>query len=443
MNKKNRLKLDFTLQTNEQRSEFANKYLNQEQFQKHPPTEEELETIANYILWGKDPQTGLNSKQSKDIQLESRNKTWDCVQDESLDALLETPGFSEHIIRASTEPALKQTKKTFSRQEAREEAPAYLLPRFEELWKEIDELDLLINFYDLAHNKRKLEPRPELINKFSPKEIEQIKEKAKHLNQYSYLKRRHLLVELRREQFTLRDSYKTQRVIKEGSITEQAIPPIFDADINILPVGLKYLKNSKLFPEDRFPYCEDFQEKELEVVIKDYWHRRSLKGQSFDFREANHVYNAFNLLEILEYDAEQNEVYSTLNQFLDTLDFYIARAKLTDVQREILALKLRRVQNLEITQIINPKYNKTYNPNYISTIFKQRIIPAINEAARIHEEIIQNLPYPENFKRCRECGEMLFISTDNFMRKARSNDGFSTQCKRCDKKKRDARRINK
>ncbi|MBQ4122248.1 hypothetical protein IJD44_00765 [bacterium] len=79
MNKKNRLKLDFTLQTNEQRSEFANKYLNQEQFQKHPPTEEELETIANYILWGKDPQTGLNSKQSKDIQLESRNKTWDCV----------------------------------------------------------------------------------------------------------------------------------------------------------------------------------------------------------------------------------------------------------------------------------------------------------------------------------------------------------------------------
>ncbi|MBQ4122246.1 hypothetical protein IJD44_00755 [bacterium] len=47
-------------------------------------------------------------------------------------------------------------------------------------------------------------------------------------------------------------------MIKEASITEQAIPPIFDADINILPVGLKYLKNSKLFPKDRFPYCEDF-----------------------------------------------------------------------------------------------------------------------------------------------------------------------------------------
>jgi hypothetical protein len=58
----------------------------------------------------------------------------------------------------------------------------------------------------------------------------------------------------------------------------------------------------------------------------------------------------------------------------------------------------------------------------------------------MHEEILVNLCFEENFKKCRCCGEVLLIGTDNFVRKARSADGFATQCKRCDKKRRDARK---
>ena len=58
----NRLRLDFSLTTNAERVEFLDKYLLQPQFVKEPPTEEELETMANYLLWGKDPTTGLNAK---------------------------------------------------------------------------------------------------------------------------------------------------------------------------------------------------------------------------------------------------------------------------------------------------------------------------------------------------------------------------------------------
>ena len=39
------------------------KYLQSEMFEKTPPTEEELTTMADYLLWGKDPNTGLNGKQ--------------------------------------------------------------------------------------------------------------------------------------------------------------------------------------------------------------------------------------------------------------------------------------------------------------------------------------------------------------------------------------------
>ena len=50
----NRLKLDFSLNTTDERRNFVDEYVAQPDFEKHPLTEEELETIANYILWGKD-----------------------------------------------------------------------------------------------------------------------------------------------------------------------------------------------------------------------------------------------------------------------------------------------------------------------------------------------------------------------------------------------------
>jgi hypothetical protein len=56
-----RLKLDFNLKTNIERKQFLDNYLLSETFVKYPPTEDELEMMGNYVLWGKDPATGLNS----------------------------------------------------------------------------------------------------------------------------------------------------------------------------------------------------------------------------------------------------------------------------------------------------------------------------------------------------------------------------------------------
>ena len=149
---KNRLRLDFSLNTNSERSEFLNRYLEQKEFQLRPPTEDELELMANYVLWGKDPQSGLNVKQEKYIQLESKNKTWDTHEDESLDALIEQPTFNEAQLLQGA--PYKTPKVVFSRKEMRDTAPPHLLDRFEQLWAQIDELDLLTSFYDLEHGRR-------------------------------------------------------------------------------------------------------------------------------------------------------------------------------------------------------------------------------------------------------------------------------------------------
>ena len=68
----NRLNLNFGLETNKERSEFLANYLERPEFQKRPPSEEELETMSNYILWGKDP------KKRKKLKLNKKRKILVC-----------------------------------------------------------------------------------------------------------------------------------------------------------------------------------------------------------------------------------------------------------------------------------------------------------------------------------------------------------------------------
>jgi uncharacterized protein YpiB (UPF0302 family) len=140
--------------------------------------------------------------------------------------------------------------------------------------------------------------------------------------------------------------------------------------------------------------------------------------------------------------AADANMESTLPSLMSTLQFYVDRAELNEVQREILDMKLNKVKNVDIALEINKKWKKTYTPNYISTIFRQRIIPKINEAAKYHEKIVSNLFFEEEFKTCTTCGRTLLRDADNFTRKARSKDGFTARCKQCEKAARQGKLTN-
>ena len=82
----NRLRLDFSLQTAEERLQFLNEYLPTLKF---TPNEHETETLSDYVLWGKNPD-GQNAQQEGIITL----KEWAPNSNiESLEGLLEIPGF--------------------------------------------------------------------------------------------------------------------------------------------------------------------------------------------------------------------------------------------------------------------------------------------------------------------------------------------------------------
>ena len=444
----NRLQLDFKLATTDERADFLNEYLQRPEFIKRPPTEDELETMGNYLLWGKDPITGLNAKQAGLCDIETKHGTWDKNSNiESLEGLMESPTFNEaSLLPMDAVAPIKIKREVFSRKEALAKCPDYLVETFKMLFQQIDELDLMINYYELAHNRRKNPPREELLNKFTEEERASLKERITHWNQYKYLKKRHELVELRREQYTLRDSYQQTILSQETPVPYFPYEePVLDVDIEILPLGVKQPLGAAGYIfrkwEDVVP--ANFTEEMLEDVSKLYWRKKNYKPspqqQFIDFRELEHVYEMFQLFFELDTEANYAEMDSNLPALMETLRFYTEQAELSDIQREILDMKLRKVKNVDIALEINKKWKKTYTPNYISTIFRQRIIPKINEAAAYHEKLVSNIFFEEEFKTCTGCGRTLLRDTDNFTRKSRSKDGFTSRCKRCEKEARQGR----
>ena len=425
----NRLKLDWSLNLALERKSFVDNYINTI----NNPTEEELETIANYILWGKDPD-GKSAVERGELEIETKNKTWQKKDINSLDEMMESPTFNETSLRNSSVPPTRIKRENFSREDALKKCPESMRQTFLDLFYQIDELDLCINFYDLAHGKRKNPPRAELIEKFSKEQQEKFKERITHWNQYTYLKRRHLLVELRRQQFTLRDSFSNS-IIRETlpEPIEPEILPDFDIEIPVFPLGVfnDKLLSFLIFREKERLNPTAYSEADLKKISDYLWIKNSEARPQyfFDFCELEHVYQLFQQL----FELEDSDINDNTNFLIRTLKYYLDFAELTEVQKEILDLKVKKIKNQEIADAVNKKFGKSYTANYISTIFRQKIIPQINNAAAFHKKILSNLFFEEEFKKCTCCGTWLLRDPEIFVRKTRSRDGLANRCKKCDK----------
>ena len=176
----NRLDLNWKLEWRDERVQFVTQYLDKIQWK---PKEDELEMMGKYILWGKDRETGLNGRQ-EGLDLSTRSGTWDSKQFESLDALMETPGFNEaSLLQLGTVPT-RQPKEVFSRAQARKNAPPAILANLEALWHTIDSLDYTISYYDLYHNRRTTPIRQQLIDRIPEDERARLEAIATHLSLY-------------------------------------------------------------------------------------------------------------------------------------------------------------------------------------------------------------------------------------------------------------------
>lgn len=271
------------------------------------------------------------------LDLKGKHGTWDDSPTESLDALMEMPTFNEAALSALDSTQFRTKKETFSREEALAEASPTVRESFINLFHEIDRLDFMIEQYELNHGKRTKEIRQSLIKQFDEEALCRMREAVTHWNQYKYLKMRHELVELRREQYTLRDSYRKVMFTQASDDYTEPEETDFDVNVDVLPLGLHYGEGISLlvFRAWRELVPEEISDADLALISDLYWKKEQFtpaaSGTYIDFRELEHVYQLLNYLFELEDASLEADSSSNLSSLLRTLHFYIDHADLTDI----------------------------------------------------------------------------------------------------------------
>lgn len=209
-----KIQLDFSKSSLSDRLEVAAQYAHSNLSAKN------CKHIADYILWSRD-ENGTCISKDENFELSSK---WSASQPDSMEATMEAETHIPNFHTVGEIPPTLVRKQKFSRAEA---LASPLAPHFKVLFDEIDRLDVLIAF---AMGK---EPREELVNRMEPSCLFALRAKAAKLSPKELQRARHDLVDLRTEQYELRDSYKPQ--LRNA---KQPLGKVELAPLEIEPLGL-------------------------------------------------------------------------------------------------------------------------------------------------------------------------------------------------------------
>lgn len=406
------LKLNFSLETSEQRNEFVSQFFRENP--KYKPTQHELDTISNYILYGKDEVDGLSVVDRHEVEIETKYKSYTKRKLESLDELMETPGFNENTI--VTKYSYRNPKPTIDREADKD------IPGIGELWAVID-----VIAHRLAVAAGEEEPAPnEVIKQYTQTELYKLK---------------HYLIELRKQQYVLKEAFKPTEQLYNPTVhkvTTAATQQQLDWEqYYFYPLGLIGAPKDNRFAN---PQCATNKvtlwdrQQDIEAVEQKY------RGGVINFCNEEHIYLLAKAYQDLEIQAEQDPE-APARLILDTIDFYAAEAlKDTEVKQELWKLKCRQASNEFIKKELSSHYGVGYSENYISTIFKKNICADIAATAKLHADYFWNRDEDNMWKTCRCCGKRKLRDSREFMRKSKSTDGLASRCKECDKAAREQKK---
>lgn len=391
------VQLNFSLSTSSERRDFIEKYLEQNKDKKF--SNNDLETIANYILYGKDSDTGESIVDRKEVQIKTKYNSYSKKEPESLDELIESPTFDERVF-VQDRNRYRVIKPKIDREKDAD------VPGIQELWKSIDRYQHIID----ANTGKVDDPA------------------APKLSSIQLYKFKHMVIDLRRQQFYLRDMVKpticmfgtnARKVYQQD---DTSIPWDFSSsNFSIAPLGVLIGKDEKFYNPREYRGPEYTYNSNAKYIV--------------DFRNPEHIYYLLENYEDLRISSD-NKPESTIGFLLDTLDFYIEKANLTEPKKVILAYKKNKIQNEIIREKLQKEFGLTHSANYISTIWKQKICKEIADAAQLHYDYYLNRNKQFVWKKCNQCGKIKLKDTREFMRKSRSSDGLASRCKECDRENR-------
>lgn len=409
------LKLDFSIEQSTDRAEFVSAFFRENA--NYKPTQAELETLSNYILYGKDAD-GTSVVDRGEVEIETKYKSYSKRKAESLDELMETPGFNENTV--ITKYVYRHPKPTIDR-----EADANI-PGMKELWESIDRVAYIL---DVCSGKIELDSTMPAVT-------------VENYNSTDLYKLKHHLIDMRKQQYVLKEAYGgTEHLfnpnVRKGAQLAGNIQDSIDWDkIWFYPLGLVGMPR-----DNRWECPQDYE------ITLSPWDRRPtvddplLSGYAvIDFTNETHIYLLAKAYQDLSVAADQ-ESDGMCGAILETLEFYVGKAELAPARQRIWDLKCAQYSNDLIRKEVNNEFGTSYNENYISTLFKQNVCTEVAAAARLHADYFINRADQNAWKTCTGCGKKKLRDTREFMRKAKSSDGLASRCKCCEKSARQARKL--
>lgn len=351
---------------------------------KKPPTQSQLDTMANYILYGKD-KNGLNAVDRGEVEIQTKFSSYAKRKAESLDELMESPVFSETQLQPLRRSPYKNPKPELDRS----------LPDLQPLLETIEQQESVVQ--DLES----LPQTPEIKTRL--------------------YKLKHLIIALKKEQYSLQEEVRP--ALQLMSYNQPYYDPYNDNLCeNIGPLGLK-VGNLARFCAPR----DDHTNNTVETFYDP-------SKEGIDLENPIHIYQILEIYEQL-YERSIDNPYVNAKYLVETIDWLIDQVQFDESRVDIIRMKKAHKSNNVIRAALHEKYGYNYSENYISTIYTKEICKKIAAQMGLVRERWESRKNPSVWKKCSCCGEWKLKDAREFVRRKNSEDGFTSRCKVCDKKK--------
>lgn len=459
------MNLDYTIYSDKDRTKYITDYLvcHSEDYAPNQKTgytatqQRELQQMADYILFGKDPEKLTNAVQRKEIaKPATKYSTYARKEPESLEELMETPGFGQ--LEANLNPANQKNiylhpKPTINHNYIAGSTPNAVCPyaakcplgrncaqTTEDKTYACDTwIPGMIDLWD------SIATHQHWIAVANKKELPQndAEKKMQHWTPLELYRQKHWLTELRKQQYQLKQGYKKTIT---GGITLTTPGTIdWNSDSGYWEENCPPPQGEVLQADPKHPSTEEYdyylgEDKKTRYrkgregipYIADQWDRfKVIREHTLDFTNSEHIYYIINLYRALLVSS-YDDLNGQMKWILMTFDEIVDRTILSDVQCEILNYRILNWTNDRIAAAIEQEFGHIYNPNYISFIFKTHICTKIAKTAALMEREFAAKDNPDAWKKCTCCGELLLIDDFNFVHKYVTKDGYAARCKRCD-----------
>lgn len=373
--------------------------------------------MASYILYGKD-ENGKNSIERSETTDDGmrRYNTFQRASERvlSLDELMENPLFDHEQLKSPHKRNPYNKSVRVVRRPRYDKKTGELIdpgdsdiPGMTDVWDTIDRLDKWIM---------------QLEGKIPPDENTLIFEDS-----YRLYRLKHQLVEIRRTQYDLLDSYKPVLHFQNMDHPKTQFYDLCGDSFYWIPLDEWQRRVEHSYTHTISRNLADYETRKTENGVEVKW---VVYKHTFDWTNPKHVQAFINF-----YSEIDQQVHEKVDTYSKTLfwDFarYRALANLSPIKNYMLDLKLQKYPYEDIMEMVLREFGISFHLNHISTIFMDEIPRKISLVAAKINQIVDT---PKNkLIKCPNCQRLLPPTTLFFSQNRARATGLSRSCKECDR----------